>query len=186
MQIMKNKQLSKFLSLILRHKPESVGIKLDKNGWVDIHKLVFGLKKQKGFEETMVWNIEDIVEDDEKNRYSLSIDKQRIRANQGHSIKVDLELESVKPPITLYHGTPNKFLDIINKEGLKKMNRHHVHLSSDLDTAKQVGDRRGKSSTIHIDALEMYNNSVDFYISENGVFLVDYVDPKYFILIKEN
>ncbi len=171
--------LSKFLSLILRHKPELVGITLDNNGWANVNKLLVGMH-QSGKRITLN-DLEFIVSDDNKGRYSFNTDKTMIRANQGHSIKVDLGLIEKIPPSVLFHGTPEMFVTIIKQEGLKPMQRHHVHLSDNISTAEQVGSRRGKPYIFEIDTTSMIKDGVKFYQSENGVWLVDYVDPKYFM-----
>lgn len=169
------KNLSRFLSLVLRHKPEEIGIKLDQNGWVDIDVLIEALNKNGG--NVTRNSINKIVQTDNKNRYSIQ-DK-KIRANQGHSVKVDLQLSSAQPPRFLYHGTPSKFVQVIMEQGLKKMKRHHVHLSSDTKTATQVGARRGEAVILLVDALGMFNDGYDFFYSENGVWLTDHVPSEY-------
>ena len=164
--------MSKRLSYILRHKPESIGIKLDRFGYANVEELLEKLKMNK--EE-----LEKIVATDNKNRYSFNEDKTKIRANQGHSIKVDLELEEIKPPNVLYHGTVKKFLDSIKEKGLLPQQRQYVHLSEDLNTAIDVGKRRGKPIILEIDSYKMYEEGIKFYKSENGVWLTDKVDIKY-------
>lgn len=173
--------LSKFLSLILRHDPASVGITLDSQGWANIDELISGMKS-KGKKITMI-DLQAIVDEDSKGRYSFNDDKTKIRANQGHSIKVDLGLKEETPPKILYHGTNSRFLEAILKEGLKPMARHHVHLSADLETAENVGGRRLKDGTsthvFHISTEQMLKDGIKFYKSENGVWLTDNVSPKY-------
>lgn len=169
------KNLSRFLSLVLRHKPEEIGITLDANGWVDIDVLIKALNKSGG--NVTRNSINKTVQTDNKNRYSIQGNK--IRANQGHSVKVDLELAEIKPPQILYHGTPHKFVSVIMDEGLKKMKRHHVHLSSDTKTAEQVGTRRGEAVILIVDALKMHNDGYKFFHSENGVWLTDHVPSEY-------
>ena len=163
---------SKFLSLILRHKPEKIGIKLDEHGWAKIPEIL------KGMDLTMN-DLEHIVDTDEKRRYSFNDDKTLIRANQGHSIPVDLELEPVQPPEYLYHGTVGQFLASIQKEGLLPRSRQYVHLSADLETAVKVGKRRGKPVVLQIASGKMHQDGHVFYISENGVWLTDAVPPQY-------
>ena len=171
------KNLSRYLSLILRHKPESVGVSLDECGWVSIKDLVQGINNQgNNITEN---SIKKTVQTDNKSRYS--IENGMIRANQGHSIKVNLNLTAIEPPQMLYHGTPDKFLLSIMREGLKKMKRHHVHLSSDKQTALQVGQRRGKAEILEIEALRMFNDGYKFYKSENGVWLTDTIPPQYIL-----
>lgn len=173
--------LSKFLSLILRHDPSSANVTMDKNGWVVVSDLLIGMSA-KGKTVTMQ-NIEDIVSEDSKGRYSFNDDKTKIRANQGHSIHVDLGLKSEIPPKILYHGTNSRFLEAILKEGLKPMSRQHVHLSDKLETAENVGDRRFKTGTnthvFHIETTPMVADGIKFYKSENGVWLTDGIAPKY-------
>lgn len=170
---------SKFLSLILRHKPELIDLSLDINGWANINEIV---RKTKNFELTKE-NILEIVKKSDKKRFVVIADN--IRANQGHSIKVDLGLKKRKPPRNLYHGTAEKFLDSILKSGLKKQLRNHVHLSSDIKTASKVGRRHGKLILLEVDSEKMFDDSLDFYISENGVWLTDFIKPKYLKIIKK-
>jgi len=170
---------SKFLSLILRHKPEVIGVEMDKNGWVkcsDIKNKTFNTRNaitQK--------DLELLVETDDKNRYSFNNHKTKIRANQGHSVDVDLEFDEAEPPKTLYHGTKHHtFNNHISKDGLKPMQRKHVHLSDDIFTALDVGKRRqGNVIVLYVDSEKMYNDGVKFYKSVNGVWLTNRVEPKY-------
>lgn len=172
------KNLSKFMSLVLRHKPETIGIKLDENGYADLAELINGLVKNGMTVDFL--DIEEVVNSDNKGRYSFNETKTKIRANQGHSIKLNLELESKVPPEILFHGTSTKAYKIIKDDGLRKMNRHHVHLSEDKDTAYDVGSRYGRPVIIHIYAKKMFEEGIEFYQSENGVWLTNYVNPKYF------
>jgi len=172
--------ISKLLSMILRHKPEVIDIKLDAQGWAPVVSIVNGMKKIG--KKVEISNILEIVRADAKGRYALKDNNTMIRANQGHSIKVDLGLVETTPPDVLYHGTIKKFFDIIKHEGLKPMKRHHVHLSGDEKTALAVGSRRGEPFLIYIDTKAMKNDNIKFYRSENGVWLTDFVDPKYFLL----
>lgn len=174
------KKRSKFLSLVLRHKPEKIGITLNKAGWTSVLELLKAVKKYG-----MIMKLSDlefIVENNDKKRFAFSEDNKMIRANQGHSVEVDLKYKEVAPPNTLYHGTIGKFVrnDII-KSGLKKMNRHHVHLSDDFNTATEIGKRRGIPTVLTVNSGLMYNNGFKFYLSDNGVWLTDHVPPKYFI-----
>ena len=162
----------RFLSYILRHKPEKIGLKLNKNGWVYVNELVE--KSGLTLEE-----IQQIVLNNNKKRYSFSEDGIKIRANQGHSVKVDVELKEVNPPHILYHGTSEKNVESIVKNGLVKGNRNHVHLSKDIKTAEIVGKRHGKPVILTIMAKEMYDDNLRIFISENGVYLTDFVEPKY-------
>lgn len=171
------KSLSKFLSLILRHKPEVVGIKLDSNGWADVDALIEGAM-DKGKEMDLPI-LEAIVASDEKQRYTFNEDKSKIRANQGHSVKVDLELEPVKPPKILYHGTTERFVQSIMLKGIEPRSRNHVHLSEDVETATEVGDRRGDTMIFKVFSGAMFRDGFHFYQSANGVWLTDLVPNKY-------
>ena len=143
---------SKFLSLILRHKPETIGIKLDEHGWADVSELISGISKTRPFDMKM---LEEIVRTDNKQRYSFNEDKTLIRANQGHSIPVDVELEKKTPPEFLYHGTGEKSVASIDKEGLLSKSRLYVHLSKDTETAVKVGSRHGKPVVYRVTAGKM-------------------------------
>jgi len=168
------KQTSKFLSLLLRHKPETIGLKLDKNGWADIDELI---EKSKDFILTRAL-IDSVVKQNDKQRFI--IDGNKIRANQGHSIEIDLELKSITPPEILYHGTARRFLDSIMETGLTKQKRQHVHLSKEIETATRVGMRHGKVVILKVDAKRMHEEGYAFYLSENGVWLTNGV-PKEFL-----
>ncbi|MGH1437551.1 MAG: RNA 2'-phosphotransferase [Lewinella sp.] len=171
------KSLSKFLSLILRHKPEVIGIKLDENGWADVDALIEGaMDKNKEMDLPI---LEAIVASDEKQRYTFNEDKSKIRANQGHSVKVDLELEPVKPPKILYHGTTERFVQSIMLKGIEPRSRNHVHLSEDVETATEVGDRRGDTMIFKVFSGAMFRDGYHFYQSANGVWLTDLVPNKY-------
>ena len=181
---MKEKQkndLSKFISLILRHKPDVIGINLDEHGWANVEDLINGINKSG--KEIDMDILEDIVRTDNKQRYSFNEDKRFIRANQGHSIKVDVELKEVQPPDFLYHGTASRFMESIMDEGLKSMSRLYVHLSSDYNTAINVGKRHGDPVVLKIDAKRMYEDGNKFYVSENGVWLTEYVGKKYMRIV---
>lgn len=174
-----NNHISKFLSLVLRHKPETIGIKLDSQGWVSVGDVVAGMSRAGKTVDSL--DIIEIVLDDEKGRYSLKDNDTMIRANQGHSIKgIDLGLVEKKPPGILFHGTPTKVVSIIRVEGLKPMQRHHVHLSAERKTAQEVGERRGDAFIFEIEADRMYEDGIKFYQSENGVWLTDAVPNQYF------
>ena len=171
------KQKSKFLSLILRHSPERIQLKLDNNGWADVEELLAKSKRKVNLD---LKTLEIVVETNNKKRFSFNEDKTKIRANQGHSLKnIDLELKAVEPPQFLYHGTVDKFMQSIREKGLQKMNRQHVHLSNDRETAVNVGSRRGKPVILSVRTLEMYTNGFEFFLSENGVWLTDNVPSKY-------
>lgn len=171
--------VSKFISLILRHKPETINITLDEHGWANVDELIEGVAKQyPGFDMT---ELEGIVRTDNKQRYSFNDDKSLIRANQGHSIPVDVELEEKTPPEFLYHGTATKFEAAIDKEGLIPKSRLYVHLSKDIETAINVGKRHGSPVIYTIDARAMAADGYKFYLSANGVWLANSVPVKYMI-----
>lgn len=172
-------ETSKFVSLILRHKPETIGISLDSHGWADVDELIKGMNKH-GTKITMDI-LEEIVRTDSKQRYSFNDDKTKIRANQGHSIKVDVELEEKEPPAILYHGTATRFLGSITKQGLLPMSRLYVHLSKNMETANKVGTRHGSPVILEVDAEKMYKDGYKFYLSDNGVWLTKEVPSKYLI-----
>ena len=178
---MEIEKLSKFISLILRHKPEEIGITLDDFGWAKVEDLINGIKKSSRRIDIEI--LEEIVRTDNKQRYSFNEDKTKIRANQGHSIPVKVDLRELEPPNTLYHGTATKSLEGIQQLGIKAMSRLYVHLSKDFETAKQVGSRHGECVVLVINAKRMHEDGIKFYLSENGVWLTDYVDPKYILSI---
>lgn len=165
-------QTSKLISLILRHKPETIGITLDEHGWANVTELLNGLKIDMAL-------LEEIVSTDDKQRYSFNDDKTLIRANQGHSIPVDVELEETRPPKLLWHGTGTKYAHSICDSGLIPKSRLYVHLSSDVETAVNVGRRHGEVVLFRIDAARMYKDGFKFYLSKNGVWLTKHVPVKY-------
>lgn len=170
-------KLSKFLSLVLRHQPESIGIVLDSAGWTDVSKL---LEKAKEAGVTFDFEIlKFIVATNPKKRFSFDESQKKIRANQGHSVEVDLGYAPQTPPEILYHGTGKKSKDAILQYGLKKMERHHVHLSPDIATALKVGQRHGEPVVFEVLAAEMCSDNFTFYLSGNGVWLTEHVPPKY-------
>lgn len=170
-------RISKFLSLVLRHEPEKIGITLDEHGWTDCQELIEAAnRKGKRFDYATLLRV---VRENDKQRFALSEDGKRIRANQGHSVRVDLALEAQTPPERLYHGTVAKFLDAIRESGLQKGERHHVHLSEQLITATKVGERRGQPIILTIRAAEMSAAGYPFYQSANGVWLTDAVPPEF-------
>jgi uncharacterized protein (TIGR02452 family) len=171
------RQASKFLSLLLRHEPERIGIVLDQAGWTDVDGLLDALHAH-GVDLSRD-ELEDIVAASDKQRFAFSEDRTKIRANQGHSVQVELDLPSLAPPDVLYHGTIDAALPGIRAEGLVKGQRHHVHLSADIDTAKKVGGRRGKPVVLAIKAREMAAAGHTFLRSANGVWLVDHVPPAF-------
>jgi len=177
------RKLSKFLSLLLRHQPEIIGLKLDENGWADVDELIEKSKRKRM--HFSIQELEEVVITNDKQRFSFNEDKTKIRANQGHSLKtIDLEFEAVQPPEVLYHGTVDKFLGAIQEKGLQKMSRQHVHLSQDIETATKVGSRRGKPIILTINSGEMFRKGYEFYKSKNGVWLTERV-PVTFIKFKE-
>jgi len=173
------KSVSKFLSLVLRHSPETIGLKLDENGWADVEELILKCNKN-GSQNQMTSELLDyVVENNDKKRFAFNEDKTKIRASQGHSISVELNLIETEPSEYLYHGTVAKFLDNIKKEGLQKMSRQHVHLSKDRETAIKVGSRRGVAQILTVRSGEMFKDGFKFYLSENNVWLTDEVPAKY-------
>ena len=177
----KKDNLSVFISLILRHKPDTIGINLDENGWANVDELLNGINESGRYID--ISTLEEIVTADQKQRYSFSDDKTLIRANQGHSIPVDVELKEIEPPIFLYHGTADRFLENIRQEGLKPMSRLYVHLSNDIETATKVGKRHGKPMVLKINSGNMHKDGFKFYLSENGVWLTKDVPYKYMVEI---
>ncbi len=167
---------SKFISLILRHKPEVIGITLDEHGWANVDELILGIAKTHPLNMTI---LEEIVANDNKQRYSFNDDKTLIRANQGHSIAVDVELEEQLPPQYLYHGTGEKYTSSIEAQGLIPKSRLYVHLSADEDTARKVGSRHGKCVVYLVLAQQMAYDGFTFYQSVNGVWLTKVVPTKY-------
>jgi putative RNA 2'-phosphotransferase len=167
---MDKKQVSKSMSYWLRHNPSDLGIILDDNGWTDLETFL-----EKSYYDREI--VEQVVAECDKQRFSIQ--NGRIRANQGHSVDLSIDFEEVEPKSFLWHGTVDRFMESIFREGLKPMSRHHVHLSSDAGTAFNVGARRGDAVILRIDAQRMHSDGIKFYISDNGVYLVDHVDPKY-------
>lgn len=170
------KETSKFISLILRHKPEVIGISLDEHGWAEVDELIMGISKTTEFNREM---LEEIVRTDQKQRYSFNEDKTLIRANQGHSIPVDVELDVVAPPEILWHGTGEKYTASIEKMGLIPKSRLYVHLSAQQETANQVGQRHGKVVIYRVLAGKMQSDGYIFYRSKNGVWLTKEVPLRY-------
>ncbi len=169
-------QTSKFLSLILRHKPETIGIALDEHGWANVEELLSALSRDREMNMAM---LEEIVATDNKQRYSFNEDKTLIRANQGHSIPVDVELEKKNPPEYLWHGTGEKYVASIKAQGLIPKSRLYVHLSADYDTAVTVGKRHGKPVVFKVASGKMHTEGYDFYCSVNGVWLTKEVPVEY-------
>ncbi|SIO96657.1 RNA 2'-phosphotransferase [Vibrio spartinae] len=175
------KHISKFLSLVLRHKPETIGLTLDPHGWANIDELIHKASTSNEIENIDRDLIQEVVDTNDKKRFIMSEDGQHIRANQGHSIRVDLQLQPSVPPEFLYHGTATRFLDSIIEQGLKPQQRQHVHLSADTETAVSVGKRYGKPVILKIKARLMYEQGYEFYLSENGVWLTSYVLPEFIL-----
>ena len=170
------KETSKYISLILRHKPETIGISLDEHGWADVSELIEGIAKTHDLNMDI---LEEIVSTDEKQRYSFNEDKTKIRANQGHSVQVDVELEEKEPPEILWHGTGEKFVSSIDEQGLIPKSRLYVHLSIDEETATKVGKRHGKPVLYIVETAKMYKDGYKFYLSKNNVWLTKEVPVKY-------
>jgi putative RNA 2'-phosphotransferase len=168
---------SKFLSLVLRHRPEAIGLTLDENGWADIEELLVAAK-QSGHRLNRALLLR-VVKENDKRRFAFSEDKTKIRASQGHSIDVDLELQPSEPPELLYHGTVRGFLASIMQQGLQSGTRQHVHLSPDRKTATTVGQRRGSPVILTIESAAMHTDGYEFYLSANGVWLTDEVPVRY-------
>lgn len=165
------------MSLVLRHKPQAIGLQLDSNGWADVAELITK-SNAKNLNITLDM-LKLVVETNEKKRFAFNDDKTKIRANQGHSVVVDVELTLTTPPDVLYHGTALKNKEAILSKGLNKMDRLHVHLSPDVETAKKVGSRHGKPMVFVVDTKQMQTDGNKFYLSENGVWLVQYVPARY-------
>ena len=173
------KTVSKFLSLLLRHKPETVGLTLDANGWTSVVELI---EKVNAYTKNKLFTmsvLEEVVAENDKKRFSFNNDKSMIRAAQGHSVAIDIAVAAVVPPDVLYHGTASTNVESIMKQGLVKGKRQHVHLSKDEETATKVGTRHGKPIIFSIKTLPMQADGVLFYLADNGVWLVDEVAAKY-------
>lgn len=182
---MMNKQtenkISKFLSYTLRHHPEDIGLTLDNNGWAIVEDLLEKAKK-KGIHISFK-DLKQIVANNDKQRFLFSSDEHKIKANQGHTIQVELGLHDTQPPEFLFHGTAKTSLASILKEGLKPMQRHDVHLSFNPEVAKSVGSRYGVPVILKIKSLEMFNDGLNFQCTPNNVWLTKHVDPKYIIVL---
>lgn len=165
------------MSLVLRHRPEVIGITLDNNGWADVNELIVKINAH-GVKLDMPTLLQ-VVDENSKKRFSFNEDLTRIRANQGHSIEVDVELQQQVPPPLLYHGTSENVIKDVMQKGLLKMNRLHVHLSDNPATAKQVGSRHGKPIVFEVNALQMHEDGLTFYLSQNKVWLTEHVPSSY-------
>ncbi|MEG2079487.1 RNA 2'-phosphotransferase [Chryseobacterium sp.] len=176
----KKKKISKFLSYILRHHPELIDLNLDEKGWANVNEIIAkSANDNQGF---TFEELNEIVETNDKKRFVFNEDKTRIRANQGHSIGIDLNLKPQQPPELLYHGTAQANVDSILKNGIEKRSRQHVHLSLDIETATKVGMRHGKPIILTISTGKMFEDGILFYLSENNVWLTDFVNPCYITL----
>lgn len=170
-------RISKFLSLVLRHQPAEIGLALDENGWAAVDELLERLEiKGMRLDRT---SLEHIVATNNKKRFAFNDDGTKIRASQGHSIEVELGYTPQTPPVILYHGTTEKNLEAILKEGLHRRGRQHVHLSADTETATKVGQRHGKPVVLQVMAGEMHKTGHKFFLSENGVWLTTEVPTNY-------
>lgn len=171
------RRASKFLSLVLRHKPETIGLTLDQNGWANIEELIQKMN-ENGF---AISNdlLTQVVDTNDKQRFAFNSSRTSIRANQGHSLQVDVELKEHVPPDFLYHGTAEKNVSAILGAGLEKGTRQHVHLSKDVETAIKVGQRHGKPKVFLVSSGKMSTDGFTFYLSENMVWLTDKVPPEY-------
>ena len=173
----KEREISKRLSYVLRHAPESIGIELEAAGWVDVDQLLSQLAKHRRPVDREL--LERVVANNSKQRFEFSEDEQKIRARQGHSVDIDLDYIAKSPPDVLYHGTADRFLDSILEQGLNKKGRHHVHLSTNRKTMRQVGSRHGKAVLIRIDAAGMNSAGFEFFLTGNDVWLTDHVPVEY-------
>ena len=173
---MANNRTGRYISMILRHKPEVIGITLDEHGWANVDELIAGVSRTHPLTRE---RLEEIVRTDEKQRYAFNADKTKIRANQGHSVPVDVELEEVIPPEILYHGTGEKYVASIEVQGLIPKMRLYVHLSGDYETARKVGVRHGTPRIYQVASGQMVADGFAFYRSVNGVWLTKEVPPKY-------
>lgn len=173
----REKQVSKTLSYILRHGPESIGITLGRAGWVEVSELLNQLslhRKAVNREE-----LDSVVANNSKQRFEFSDDGLLIRARQGHSVDIDLEYEAIPPPDVLFHGTADRFLESIMENGLQKRGRHHVHLSTDKATMMEVGRRHGKAVLLEIDSARMHADRYEFFVTGNNVWLTETIPPEY-------
>ena len=174
-------RLGRFISLVLRHDPSAAGITVDGHGWAVVDDLLAGMS-QRGHRVDRA-TLDRIVAENDKSRYSFSDDGLRIRANQGHSIDVDVELVVTVPPAELFHGTAGRFLDSIKHEGLTSQQRRYVHLSADVETAIKVGKRHGAPVVLRVDSAAMARNGHTFWLSENRVWLTSTVPWRYLTLL---
>ncbi|MEM6261545.1 MAG: RNA 2'-phosphotransferase [Bacteroidota bacterium] len=172
-------RISKFLSMVLRHRPETIGLTLDNQGWADVDELV--QKAGESGRNITPEMLDHVVENNNKKRFAFNEDKTRIRASQGHSINIDLGYEPAVPPEVLFHGTAQKFVGSIFAQGLQKRKRHHVHLSADKATALTVGGRHGSPVIFEVQAGEMHRQGHKFFVSANGVWLTEEVPVAFLV-----
>lgn len=170
-------RVSKFLALVLRHKPEEIGLHLDAHGWAQVDELLQAVSR-KGCPLDFS-RLNSIVENNDKKRFQFNDDRSKIRAAQGHSTDIDLNLKPVQPPGLLYHGTATRFVDSIKQLGLQKQKRHHVHLSARIETAIEVGKRYGKPLVLNVNSRQMSADGYQFFLSDNSVWLTDHVPVQY-------
>lgn len=170
-------KISRYLSKHLRHSPERIGIQLAPGGWVPVRELLAACRKYNF--AIQLAELKEVVAQNDKQRFSFDETGTLIRANQGHSVEIDLQLEPAVPPDILYHGTGSGAVESIFQQGISKMSRHHVHLSIDIQTARKVGARHGIPAVFTVDAAAMQRDGHTFYCSENNVWLVDFVPPNY-------
>lgn len=171
------KTISKFMSLVLRHEPQQIGLELDEAGWAPLDDVLTGL--QKKWPQVTREDVLEIVATSDKQRFALNDDATQIRANQGHSIEVDLGYQPATPPEKLLAGTATRFLESIRAQGLLKQSRHHVHLTASEETAVKVGMRHGKPAVLVVHAARMHAEGHAFFVTPNQVWLVDAVPPEY-------
>lgn len=184
MDTKKQKKISRFMSLVLRHQPDAAGLTLDEGGWVSVSDLLNGLSANgRGIS---MQQLEVVVAENDKQRFQFDEDKVRIRATQGHSVVVELGYEPAVPPEFLYHGTPKQFVASIRREGLKKQRRHHVHLHLDVTIARAAGERRGDPVILTVASGRMHASGHQFFLTPNNVWLTDAVPPEYLLYDETN
>ncbi|WP_224995275.1 RNA 2'-phosphotransferase [Cesiribacter sp. SM1] len=181
---MDNKRISKFLSLVLRHKPEALGITLDRAGWTSVDELLMKMQQQ-GMPVDLP-KLQEVVATNDKQRFAFNADSTLIRASQGHSIAVELGLQPLAPPPVLYHGTATQHIASILKEGLQAGSRQYVHLSADITTARTVGQRHGQPVILQVNTASMHTSGHTFYQAANGVWLTASVPPLFLEIISQN
>jgi putative RNA 2'-phosphotransferase len=177
-------KVSKYLAKHLRHTPEALRLTLEPGGWVRVDDLLAACANRHFYISRAELN--EVVAKNDKQRFAFDESGERIRANQGHSVEVDLQLEQIAPPDVLYHGTSRAVVGALYRDGIRKMSRHHVHLSAEVETAMKVGGRHGVPVVIRIDARRMHADGHVFYRSDNGVWLVESVPPEYFLQTSED